>query len=314
MSKIKIRDFTINIIMYHYVRPIKNSKYPNLKGLEIKQFEKQIVNFQKKYNIISEKEFIHVLKTKKVPKKPSILLTFDDGYKDHYKYVLPYLSKKKLSACFYPPIGVIKNNTVLDVNKIHFILEKEKSTKKILNEINSILVSLGQRSLQKMNLNEINLKSRFDKPQVILIKRLLQYYLKPEIREKVSTLLFEKIINSNIKDFSKELYINSNEVKEMYSENMSFGSHGDKHLWWEYLSSRKQEQEINNSIKFYNNIGIDTNNMSVCYPYGSYNDLTLKILKKKKISFALTTKVNCINKSNIKNIYTLPRYDTNDFK
>ena len=58
------------------------------------------------------------------------MLTFDDGFIDHYKYVFPHLLEKKIKACFYPPIQVIKNKTVLDVNKIHFILEKEQNRKK----------------------------------------------------------------------------------------------------------------------------------------------------------------------------------------
>ena len=37
----------IFIVMYHYVREIKNSKYPKLKGLEFKKFKDQI-NFFKK--------------------------------------------------------------------------------------------------------------------------------------------------------------------------------------------------------------------------------------------------------------------------
>ena len=42
MTKIRNRNFTINIIMYHYVREIKKSKYPNLNGLEFIDFKKQI--------------------------------------------------------------------------------------------------------------------------------------------------------------------------------------------------------------------------------------------------------------------------------
>ena len=50
MTKIKIKNSTIYIIMYHYVRPIKNSEYPNLKGLELKDFKNQI-NFFKSLKI-----------------------------------------------------------------------------------------------------------------------------------------------------------------------------------------------------------------------------------------------------------------------
>ena len=55
-------------------------------------------------------------------------------------------------------------------------------------------------------------------------------------------------------------------------------------------------------------------NFSVCFPYGSYNRYTIEIMKKLKIKYALTTKVGSINKNNINNFLTLPRYDTNDFR
>ena len=95
MSKVKINNSTINIVMYHYVREIKNSNYPNLKGLEYKDFKNQIDYFCKNFNVISNDDFIEIIKTKKIPSKPSIFLTFDDGYIDHFKYVFPYLKKKK---------------------------------------------------------------------------------------------------------------------------------------------------------------------------------------------------------------------------
>ncbi len=177
MSKIKIKNSTINIVMYHYVREIKNSRYPNLKGLEFKDFKKQIDFFCNNFNVLSNDDFVEIIQTKKIPTKPSIFLTFDDGYIDHYKYVFPYLKKKKITANFYPPKKVIENKTVLDVNKIHFILEKEQNRKKILNEINNFLSKKKLKPIQNKGIKKINLKSRYDDRETILIKRLLQFYL-----------------------------------------------------------------------------------------------------------------------------------------
>ena len=50
----------------------------------------------------------------------------------------------------------------------------------------------------------------------------------------------------------------------------------------------------------------------MCYPYGSYNNYTLRILKKKKCSIGLTTKVGVANLSESK-MLELNRYDTNQF-
>ena len=44
-----LEDYSINIVMYHYVRPIKGSKHPNIKGLELENFKKQINFFLKNF-------------------------------------------------------------------------------------------------------------------------------------------------------------------------------------------------------------------------------------------------------------------------
>ena len=66
---IKTNDNNIYIVMYHYVREIKNSKFPNLKGLEFEDFKKQINYFIKNFNIISHSDLVEILNTKKIPKK-----------------------------------------------------------------------------------------------------------------------------------------------------------------------------------------------------------------------------------------------------
>ena len=169
------------------------------------------------------------------------------------------------------------------------------------------------KPISSENIKQINLESPYDDKETVLIKRLLQFYLPENVREKITNLLFANILNKSLEEFSKILYMNKEQVKLMYSENMSFGSHGDYHSWWEYLKKDDQEKEIKNSIKFFKNLGLDTSTFSVCFPYGSYNDDTIDLLNKYNINFALTTSVGSINKKNILNNLTYPRYDTNDF-
>jgi hypothetical protein len=66
---IKTINKNIYIVMYHYVRYIKVSKYPNLKGLEFADFKKQIFFFKKNFNLLSNSQFVEVLNSKKIPKK-----------------------------------------------------------------------------------------------------------------------------------------------------------------------------------------------------------------------------------------------------
>jgi len=311
---IKTINNNIHIVMYHYVRNIKKSKYPNLKGLEFSDFRKQIFYLKKNFNILSNNQFIEILNSRKIPKKKSILLTFDDGYRDHFEYVFPFLKKQDVSAVFYPPIMCVRNKAVLDVNKIHFILAKEENRDKILDLIFLYVKKILNKNPQQIGIEKINLLSRYDDKKTILIKRLLQHHLPLPYRKKIVDKIFKHIVNYSEEEFSKILYMNKNNIQELYKNNFSIGSHGYNHYWWKKINKNEQEMEIKKSINYFKKIKVFDKNFSVCYPYGSYNLQTLNLLKKYKIKFALTTRVGSVNKKNIKKVYELPRFDTNDFK
>ena len=108
--------------------------------------------------------------------------------------------------------------------------------------------------------------------------------------------------------------MNKSNIVEVYNNNFSIGSHGFNHLWWKKISKTVQEEEIKKSFNYFKKIKVFNNNFSVCFPYGSFNSNTFKILKKYKVEYALTTNVGAVNHGNIKKNLELPRFDTNDFK
>ena len=84
------------------------------------------------------------------------------------------------------------------------------------------------------------------------------------------------------------------------------------HYWFDRISPEKQKHEIVSSLEFLEEVGAPTSDWIMCYPYGSYNDDTLSILKQYGAAIGLTTEVR---KAEIfkDNPLTLPRFDTNDF-
>ena len=303
----KIESNKIYAVMYHYIhnKGINNYKFNRLK---INEFKSQIRFFKKNFNILNYEDFTEILLTRKIPKKPSVILTFDDGYKDHIENVFSVLKKEKLKGFFYPPTSIF-DNKLLDVNKIQIILSTNPDLKKIIDFTKKNL----KKDFEEIIKKEKNiLKSRYDNKDTTLIKRLYQYAIPKKKRVKLLNLLFNKIIDEDEKILSKKLYLNKKELINLHNEDMHIGVHGIDHFWLSKISDTQQIKEINGAKKFYKSLNINSN--SICYPYGAYNKYTLKILKKYKFKFGLTTICDSINNKNINSIYTLNRYDTNDFK
>ena len=98
----------LSIVMYHYVRPIENSEYPGIKGLEFDLFRQQIQFFKENFHAVTMEQVIDSLGGKcELPENP-ILLTFDDGYIDHYQYVFPVLKEYGMQGSFFVPSGILK--------------------------------------------------------------------------------------------------------------------------------------------------------------------------------------------------------------
>ena len=116
------------------------------------------------------------------------------------------------------------------------------------------------------------------------------------------------------KSLCDDLYLSLEEMIFMKKKGMLFGSHGLTHQWLERLSYKEQYKEINESFNELINIKVlDANLPKVfCYPYGSYNNLTLEIIKKLDINFCVTSKVGPALILKNKSLLELNRWNTND--
>ena len=86
--------------MYHYVRDLKNSRYPSIKGLDVENFKGQIEFLKKHYHFVTIEQVIDAYQdNSQLPPHP-VLLTFDDAYADHFTYVFPILVRENIQVLF----------------------------------------------------------------------------------------------------------------------------------------------------------------------------------------------------------------------
>lgn len=300
------------IIVYHYVRPIKNSQY-EIKGMDVDDFQNQIIMLKKKYKPIGMQDIIEALDNKRQIVNDSILLTFDDGIKDHYDYVFPLLRENGIEGLFFPSGKPILKKIVLDVHKIQFILASVENPRSIINEIRKYLDDLkNEFDTESFDsyYKKFAVENRFDSKDVKFIKNLLQKGLPYELRTKLIDRLFKRYVTDDEESFSKKLYLSMDEIRKMKNAGMTFGSHGYSHYWMSTLAEKELIKELDDNLKFLEKI--KGNYLGMCYPHGSYNDLVMQKTAEYGFKFGLTTEIGEAILDN-ENRFKLKRFDCNDF-
>jgi peptidoglycan/xylan/chitin deacetylase (PgdA/CDA1 family) len=304
----------VSIIMYHYVRELTHSRYPDIKGLSVDLFEAQIGYIQKHYNVISAYNLMDAVQSGAQLPPNALLLSFDDAYSDHFSYVFPILDREGLPGCFFPSARCILERRVLDVNKIHFILASVPNKFELVDAVKGYVDAyLGRYELEINDYywDKVAKPSRWDPAEVIFVKRMLQRELPEELRWIITDDLFKKYVSSDERAFAEELYMSMDQLACLDRNGMYVGSHGFDHYWLNYLLPEEQEREVDLAIHFLEKIGVDASRWVMCYPNGGYDDSLLEILAARGCVLGLTTEVGIADLGRDHPL-RLPRLNTND--
>lgn len=307
----------LNVVMYHYVRDFADTKYPNIRGLDIKLFEQQLDFIQQNYTVITMEQLLEAIQEDNINNLPenAMLLTFDDGYIDHYKYVMPVLKKRGMQGSFFIPAKTFNESKVLDVNKIHHILAVTNEDVLLKDILLKLDLYRGKEFKYPSNeelLKRYAVASRFDSRETIFIKRILQTVLPEKLRSIIADELFEKKLGIDEISFSKGFYMNKEQLNEMKQNGMFIGIHGYDHYWLGNLSEELMKRDIDKALLTMKEY-INPEAWVMNYPYGSYNQKVIEYISSKGCKVAFCTEVAIARGDFTEIKYSIPRLDTNDF-
>lgn len=298
----------LTTVMYHYVRPLAESAFPRLKALELNDFLWQLDYLQKNYTILSVDEFSAVLNTQMPLPERACLLTFDDGYSDHYRYVFPHLVARGLGGLFFAPKSSLIDRHLLEVNQIQFTLASHPHPEALADEIDAIIAATGvdPAPLRTQHFAP----NRFDGPEVAYVKRLLQNALSPSLRSEVTAALFAKHVTADAAGFAEDLYLSADHAREMRAHGMEFGGHGDLHLWHGLASAEELSREVSGAVQALQAIGTPIDGSFYCYPFGSVTEAVQRAISAVGFRVGFTVQPDLwVHGSDLMGI---PRLDTND--
>ena len=285
--------------MYHYVRDVASTPYPGIKARSLAEFRGQLDHIERDYEIVG----LEQVRGGSWPGNAA-LLTFDDGLVDHLDNVLPELRRRGLRGCFCPPAQAVEERKVLDVHKVQFLLAASPDHGTLADRI------LASESHPDELRTRYAKPNRFDPAETVLVKRLLQDGLPEESRNRCSMSSFAEVVSPDERAFADELYLTVDGVRELAAAGMDIAGHGYEHKRFELLSESEQAEEVRQSKAFLAEVGVEPAGWAMCYPYGSRNETTLRLLQESGCALAFTVEPRVATPAD--DPLELPRLDTND--
>lgn len=304
-------DSDLVIVAYHYVRPLSRTRFPRIKGCELGTFARQIESILEHFEVISADDLVAFYESAESLPDRAALLTFDDGLRDHFDYVLPILVDKGITGCFYPPAAPIVEHRLLDVHKVHFLLAVGPDPSDLCEMLDEMIVDRSLGDPAKFAL-EYRHPSPRDSAEVVYVKRMLQKGLPEADRAAMADELFAAFVSGDQAAFAEELYCTKDQLQLMRSVGMHVGSHGYEHYWLTTLADDAQREDLEKSVAFIEYLtGGKCGPLSICYPYGDHSDVTIRTAIELGFTFGLSDHHGFVDLRS-SHRWALPRVSTSD--
>ena len=296
----------VPVFLYHQVNPISSNVSPEI-------FEEHL-KIIKKYNMktitISEYYNNNI-------NKNSMLLTFDDGYYDNFKYVFPLLKKYNMKATiFLNTLYImdkrenepeIKDNNTVNLEAMKKYIENGKATinqymswEEIKEMYDSGLIDFQAHSHKHMaifkdiKIEGLTKKERIEAPELYLYGELEddfpifakrgEYSGKAKIIKKEFYKIFKRFYKENIENKITDKNEILKKCQEFIDKNTEYFSDESeieykKRIEEDFLENKKLiEKNLGNQVKFF------------CWPWGHRSKETFKILKELGVVGFISTK------------------------
>jgi peptidoglycan/xylan/chitin deacetylase (PgdA/CDA1 family) len=286
------------ILLYHRIID-ESSKYLNKGAVvhhHINDFKREIPYFKRNFQILSMDEIVNHIKLGKGFRRPSIAITFDDGYLDSYTLAYPVLRKHRVPATIYLTTGLVGTLDRVWTEQIGLaFLETQKNHFNFSALFGDKTIPIKTKEEKEQANSDVSetLKLRPDDERRELIQKLFE---KLEVSEKFGRV------------FGERMMLNWDEVQEMAKNGITIGSHSHTHPILSRMPIQKAKEEILNSKKILEkNVDIKVKHFS--FPNGREEDFSEELRDYcREIGFeSICSVIYGANDASKKNQFTLKR-------
>ena len=289
-----------SLVIFNYHRIRKNADDihdfdDGVFGPTAEEFRAHLEWLKLNTDIISENELIDHVRDQKPLSRSSVMITFDDGYRDNADIALPILQELEIPATFFISTEAIETRELGWWDKIAYLLKNCKKDQ----------ITLRDRIFDLRLERELAIKE-------------LQEWMRTQSSDRTQNLMNElshacNVALPGINQCSSEL-MTWDQIRKVQAAGMTIGSHTHTHRVLSTLTLSEQYEEFRISKKILED-KLGQSIRSVAYPVGGHEDWHLEtgeIAERcgYEIGFSFQTGANQLNKMNRFEIARVPAEDT----
>lgn len=244
------------VLNYHRIRPDSaTAATPFDDGVftvKADQFSQQMNWLKRHTRILSENELIDQITTNNYQKSkcPSVVITFDDGYQDHYSIAYPILRSLQIPATFFITTEIIGERKLYWWDVVAYLIKKCRKP--------SIVINGHEYTLQNNRLKII-----------ADIQRQMKGHSRERIRHHIRFISEAAEMDLPSDELQDRELLTQDQIREMAEHHMTMGSHTHSHQALSCLADREHEAELMVSKELLEQTTGQAV-QSVAYPFGIY--------------------------------------------
>ncbi len=268
----------VAILRYHAVVDPQDNFYanPNI-CLSVRDFERHVRYFARRYRVISLDEVIDALRNGKTLPRNAVVFTFDDGYADNF-HAAEILKRYNASGTFYLTVSCIDRAEPFWLFEANYLILKTSQPR--------LCLQLGDKGIE-LPLSDAAEKNTAIREVVKIIKSNNR-----AVRETVREQLRRQLANGEYRAAADSIMLTWDQINQMLQNGMIVGGHTMTHLNLPNADPPDARQEITRCREaLEKKLGIPIRHFSVpnSGPYPYYNDQIKQMVAESGYFSAVTS-------------------------
>jgi len=257
---------TLTVPMFHRVLPRTDARWDYADPdwtVDTGYFRSCLKFFKKYYRVISLDDLENDLLSKNTSPRPALLVTFDDGWRDHLEYALPILEEEQVPALFFVTSRAIDRKHLAWQEILHTAWKKNELNTHLIPRLKPHLTSPpGEAYVSRESLEE-------------LAKKITQL-------ERAARKNVYEIIAAYSDTLPSRLMLSSDELARLSRPGYEIGSHGAIHQPMPLVDNPANDiKESIASLEKITNVKI----RSFSFPHSQYNQNILESITETGLQY-----------------------------